>query len=125
MMSKAISKERLTSIQVTSSVKQELEELKEHGDTYNHVIKKLLKCANEYKYPLVVSLEKDIYNLINQAEEYNKHEKPIDKELVKRMENTISTLSNIQKGTIMTFAASWTIQKFTEGIPIENQDTNE
>lgn len=36
-------KERLTSIQVTKSVKDELDNLKEHGDTYNHVIKKLLK----------------------------------------------------------------------------------
>jgi len=41
-MSKAKNKDRVTSIQVTTSIRDELEDLKEHGDSYNHVLRKLL-----------------------------------------------------------------------------------
>jgi len=42
-MSKAVIKERVTNIQISVSTKIKLEELKDHGDTYNHVIQKLLE----------------------------------------------------------------------------------
>jgi len=37
-----MTKERVTNIQITVSIKERLNELKDHGDTYNHVIKRLL-----------------------------------------------------------------------------------
>ncbi|MDR0913080.1 MAG: hypothetical protein LBM96_10825 [Methanobrevibacter sp.] len=46
-MSKSTVKESITGVQVTRSTKKELEDLKEHGDTFNHVIKRLLKFYNE------------------------------------------------------------------------------